>query len=186
MKAYYERDGITIYHGDCREVLPALGPVDHVITDPPYGVDIYRRMRGNDSEGGNERVCAGGLCLQWHEKNAFYTREANTPRSSPRVRARVRIKGRNPMSRPGIVCAAPNCPNLRPCPLHPARELPRNWRTLRAAVIQRDRGVCQVCGSSVGPMDVDHIKPRREGGSDHPSNLRTVCASYNRGERACR
>ena len=63
MKAYYERDGITIYHGDCREVLPALGPVDHVITDPPYGVDIYRRMRGNDSEGGNERVCAGGLCL---------------------------------------------------------------------------------------------------------------------------
>lgn len=38
MKPYYERDGITIYHGDCREVLPTLGPVDHVITDPPYGI----------------------------------------------------------------------------------------------------------------------------------------------------
>lgn len=38
MTPYYERDGITIYHGDCREVLPTLGPVDHVITDPPYGV----------------------------------------------------------------------------------------------------------------------------------------------------
>jgi len=35
---YYERDGITIYHGDCREILPTLAPVDLVLTDPPYGV----------------------------------------------------------------------------------------------------------------------------------------------------
>lgn len=34
---YYDHAGITIYHGDCREVLPMLGVVDHVITDPPYG-----------------------------------------------------------------------------------------------------------------------------------------------------
>ena len=34
---YYEKDGITIYHGDCLEVLPALREqVDAVITDPPY------------------------------------------------------------------------------------------------------------------------------------------------------
>jgi site-specific DNA-methyltransferase (adenine-specific) len=39
MKPYYERDGIVIYHGDCREILPALGPVDLVLTDPPYGVN---------------------------------------------------------------------------------------------------------------------------------------------------
>lgn len=37
MKPYYQRDGITIYHGDCREILPALAPVDVVVTDPPYG-----------------------------------------------------------------------------------------------------------------------------------------------------
>ncbi len=36
MKPYYEQDGITIYHGDCREVLPSLDPVDLVLTDPPY------------------------------------------------------------------------------------------------------------------------------------------------------
>lgn len=36
MKPYYEQDGITIYHGDCREVLPTLEPVDLVLTDPPY------------------------------------------------------------------------------------------------------------------------------------------------------
>jgi len=38
MKPYYERDGIVIYHGDCREILPTLGQVDLVLTDPPYGI----------------------------------------------------------------------------------------------------------------------------------------------------
>lgn len=40
MKPYYEEDGITIYHGDCREVLPVLGVIDAVVTDPPYGVSF--------------------------------------------------------------------------------------------------------------------------------------------------
>lgn len=38
MTPYYEQDGIAIYHGDCREVLPLLEPVDLVLTDPPYGI----------------------------------------------------------------------------------------------------------------------------------------------------
>ena len=29
----------TLYLGDCREILPTLGKVDAVITDPPYGLD---------------------------------------------------------------------------------------------------------------------------------------------------
>jgi len=37
LKPYYEESGITIYHGDCREVLPSLPKVDLVLTDPPYG-----------------------------------------------------------------------------------------------------------------------------------------------------
>jgi len=40
MKPYYEQDGITIYHGDCREVLPTLAKVDFLCTDPPYGLDF--------------------------------------------------------------------------------------------------------------------------------------------------
>lgn len=39
MSPYYDQDGVTIYHGDCREVLPQLGAVPLVLTDPPYGVD---------------------------------------------------------------------------------------------------------------------------------------------------
>ncbi len=38
MKPYYEHNGITIYHGDCREIIPSLVGVDVVVTDPPYGI----------------------------------------------------------------------------------------------------------------------------------------------------
>ena len=38
MKPYYEHAGITIYHGDCREILPTLPKADLVLTDPPYGL----------------------------------------------------------------------------------------------------------------------------------------------------
>lgn len=40
---YYDIDGITIYHGDCREILPYLPKVDLVLTSPPYdGLRSYR------------------------------------------------------------------------------------------------------------------------------------------------
>jgi site-specific DNA-methyltransferase (adenine-specific) len=40
VKPYYEQDGITIYHGDCREVLPQLpsASLDLVFTSPPYNL----------------------------------------------------------------------------------------------------------------------------------------------------
>jgi site-specific DNA-methyltransferase (adenine-specific) len=42
MKPYYhdEQYGITIYHGDCRDILPHLEPVDLVLTSPPYNLGI--------------------------------------------------------------------------------------------------------------------------------------------------
>jgi len=38
IKPYYEESGITIYHADCRDILPLLPKVDLVLTDPPYGI----------------------------------------------------------------------------------------------------------------------------------------------------
>jgi len=48
MKPYFERNGITIYHGDCRDILPAL-QVDTICADPPYGIDMQARMGGSRS-----------------------------------------------------------------------------------------------------------------------------------------
>lgn len=36
MKPYYQDSAVTIYHGDCQEILPNVGAVDLVLTDPPY------------------------------------------------------------------------------------------------------------------------------------------------------
>lgn len=36
MKPYYSEGGIDLYLGDCREVIPAIGRVDCVLTSPPY------------------------------------------------------------------------------------------------------------------------------------------------------
>lgn len=43
---YYQDDHITIYHGDCREILPELEPVDLVLTDPPYGIKMDKGFSG--------------------------------------------------------------------------------------------------------------------------------------------
>lgn len=44
MKPYYEHAGITIYHGDCREILPGLNG-ELVLTDIPYG-EVNRGSSG--------------------------------------------------------------------------------------------------------------------------------------------
>ncbi len=51
MTPYYEKNGITIYHGDCREVLPRLPLVDLLCTDPPYGIGAARNLRANKQHG---------------------------------------------------------------------------------------------------------------------------------------
>ena len=55
MIPYYEHNGITIYHGDCREVLPTLGTVDLVLTDPPYGMAWDGRVTRGKSDPRKER-----------------------------------------------------------------------------------------------------------------------------------
>lgn len=42
MKPYYETPQAVIYHGDCREILPALPKVGLVLTDPPYAIGAGR------------------------------------------------------------------------------------------------------------------------------------------------
>ncbi len=44
MKPYYQDEWVTIYHGDCRDIMPGLPKVDLVLTDPPYGLNT--KMQG--------------------------------------------------------------------------------------------------------------------------------------------
>lgn len=41
----------TLYLGDCAEILPTIGPVDAVITDPPYSVSVKGSKQGKGKTG---------------------------------------------------------------------------------------------------------------------------------------
>lgn len=54
MKPYYQHAGITIYHGDCREILPLIEAqtdlsIGAIVTDPPYGINHLTRINNLDS-----------------------------------------------------------------------------------------------------------------------------------------
>lgn len=62
VKPYYDDGaGIVIYHGDCREILPSLESVDHVLTDPPYARDVYQRLKSPKTHKGTsiEKLASG-------------------------------------------------------------------------------------------------------------------------------
>jgi DNA modification methylase len=54
MKPYYEHAGITIYHGDCREILPSLPKCDLLLTDPPYGINRAGMRASTSAHGGRK------------------------------------------------------------------------------------------------------------------------------------
>ena len=71
MEPYCSENGITIYHGDCREVLPFLPQADLVLTDPPYP-----NMDGRVSTFTQTSInfLANLSCRQlvfWHSKGEF-------------------------------------------------------------------------------------------------------------------
>ena len=68
-KPYYQDSACTIYHGDCREILPLLPKVDLVLTDPPYGVNLGEVDNGQARE----------------KKQVMYSTFSDTPEHLKRV-----------------------------------------------------------------------------------------------------
>lgn len=55
IKPYFQDDDVTIYHGDCREILPQLDvKVDLVLTDPPYGIGKDGQKQSTGGHGGRK------------------------------------------------------------------------------------------------------------------------------------
>lgn len=52
------------------------------------------------------------------------------------------------------------------------------WMAIRARILQRDSGLCQICkaaGRLTMATEVDHRVPLEDGGSNDDSNLDSVC-----------
>ena len=84
MKPYYESNGITIYHGDCLDVLSGLEVVaDAVITDPPY------------ASGGRTEAARG------NGKGSVSNRQRENGAARESVRFSSMLRSRNFVGRPG-------------------------------------------------------------------------------------
>jgi DNA modification methylase len=76
VKPYYDHGGITIYHGDCREILPELSGISQIVTDPPYGIGD-RPLQGEDRTG--KRT---GAVNTWHPPSGW---DADFPSDAARA-----------------------------------------------------------------------------------------------------
>jgi len=83
--------------------------------------------------------------------------------------------------KPCTVCGRPTRGSR--CPAHTLRNgSTRSWRRLRAIVLARDGHRCRVCGQPAA--EVDHIIRVIDGGTDHPSNLRSLCREHHAARHA--
>ena len=64
----------------------------------------------------------------------------------------------------------------------------RGWYKLRWKILERDKYTCQYCGQSApdAKLEVDHIIPLADGGTDDEDNLNTSCWACNRGKSGLR
>ena len=75
---YYDHNGITIYHGDCREILPHTEPVETCITDPPYGIGFMSKDWDHGIPGVRfwkiirDALLPGAMCLTFGGTRTFH------------------------------------------------------------------------------------------------------------------
>lgn len=78
-----------------------------------------------------------------------------------------------------------HCANVQPCPAHPKEPWAGSTRAQRITlsgsaqqarrrrIIDRDRGICHVCGKP-GANQADHKVPLAEGGADTDDNMGAI------------
>lgn len=66
-------EGVTLYLGDCREILPTVGKIDAVVTDPPYGMNA---AIGGITAGKSSRWALSSAKSAWDERPQGWDNEA--------------------------------------------------------------------------------------------------------------
>jgi DNA modification methylase len=71
MSPYYEHGGITIYLGDCREILPTLA-ADVLVSDPPYGMAYQSGWKASSRiENDDSTECRDAILAAWGGRPAL-------------------------------------------------------------------------------------------------------------------
>ncbi|MEW8230368.1 MAG: HNH endonuclease signature motif containing protein [Candidatus Thiodiazotropha endolucinida] len=109
--------------------------------------------------------------------------------------------------RPPVICSAAGCTRTttdpsRRCENHPRehnwesdrtrgnrheRGYGNAWEKLRQEILERDHFLCQPClrkGQTTVARQVDHIRPKADGGTDDTDNLQSICISCHKAKTA--
>lgn len=70
MSVYYEHAGITILHGDSRELIPSVA-ADVLVTDPPYGIDFESGWTGSAIENDGDLRVRDEILALWGDLPAL-------------------------------------------------------------------------------------------------------------------
>jgi len=68
---YYTDEHVTLYHGDCREVMPQIEGVTAIVSDPPYGLSFMGKGWDHGVPGEDFWRIASGCCLPGAPMLAF-------------------------------------------------------------------------------------------------------------------
>jgi site-specific DNA-methyltransferase (adenine-specific) len=82
MEPYYEREGITIYHGDALD-FRGLVEADVLVTDPPYGIDYESNRFGTlprSIHGDVDTAARDGMLAWWGSRPALIFGSWRRPR----------------------------------------------------------------------------------------------------------
>jgi site-specific DNA-methyltransferase (adenine-specific) len=76
---YYQDEWVTIWHGDCREMLPGL-VADVLISDPPYGMAYRSGWSGVEVAGDEDLSVRDAVLAAWAPRPAAVFGRWNLPR----------------------------------------------------------------------------------------------------------
>lgn len=121
MTPYYQDERATIYHVDCREVVPELEPVDAVVTDPPYGLEFM----GKDWDRLGDIGKASHAGPSDRDGSSVFGRQRIAHNASANKKCRRCDRWAWDYPDRKCVCAAPDFPNVK---AHQARAM-QDWFT---------------------------------------------------------
>jgi site-specific DNA-methyltransferase (adenine-specific) len=104
VKPYYEDDRVTLYNGDCREIMPELSTVDLIVTDPPYSFGMASTFHEGKNGGWGDMMNAASFyalileqCYRVTENRQGAVWMFNSWRSLP-ILARAAFEARWPIT----------------------------------------------------------------------------------------